>query len=326
MSILLSRVIRRLARFWVSLQPVFDLYPGPMSRAHPFLLVRRLGLPCLLLAGTVASAAQEAPYFVTYDHHLEEPGNLEIVPTSTVGVPRDGQHLFYAPYIEFEYGITGRWTTELYLEGQSTSGDSAVFTGWRIENRFRPLQREHWINPVLYVEYESINEASRIKKEIVGNAEISDERNSELADAHAHELETKLILSSNFHDWNLSENFIVEKDLSHSEGIEFGYALGVSRPLSRLASGQQCRFCRENFVAGVELYGGLGSTRGFGFHETAHYLAPVIAWQLGDNSSLHFSPAIGLTKLSNPVLLRFGYSYEIRGFGQKVARMFGGKP
>ena len=323
MDTLPRRVMRRV---WALLQHVLDFCPGRTRSALAFRLLHRLGLLCLLLAGTAVSNAQEAPYFVTYDHHLEEPGNLEIVPSGTLGVPRNGQHLFYAPYMEFEYGITGRWTTELYLEGQSTSGDSAVFTGWRIENRVRPLRREHWINPVLYVEYESINEASRIAKEIVGNAEISGERNSELADAHAHELEAKLILSSNFRDWNISENFIVERNLSHNEGFEFGYALGVSRPLSRLASGQECRFCRENFAAGVELYGGLGSTNGFGFHETAHYLAPVIAWQLSDNSSLHFSPAIGLTKLSNPALLRFGYSYEIRGFGRQVARMFGGKP
>ena len=30
------------------------------------------------------------------------------------------------------------------------------------ENRFRPLKREHIINPVLYLEYESLNEASKI--------------------------------------------------------------------------------------------------------------------------------------------------------------------
>jgi hypothetical protein len=287
----------------------------------------RRALPCLLLAAIAPRvAAQEAPYFVTYDHHLEEPGNLEIATTSTMGIPRSGQRLFFAPYAEFEYGVTGRWTAELYLEGQSTSGDSAVFTGWRLENRFRPLKREHWINPILYLEYESLNEASRIQKEIVGNAEISSERNAELADVHAHELETKLILSSNVHDWNLAGNFIVEKNLSASEAFEFGYALGVARPLAKLASGSQCRFCRENFTAGVELYGGLGTVNGFGFHETAHYIAPVISWQLSDNASVHVSPAIGLTHLSNPVLLRFGYSYEIRGFGRKVAQMFGGKP
>jgi hypothetical protein len=51
-----------------------------------------------------------------------------------------------------------------------------------------------------------------------------------------------------------------------------------------------------------------------------------VAWQIGDNATLRFSPAIGLTHQSNPLLLRLGYSYEIRGFGSKVARLFGGKP
>jgi hypothetical protein len=270
--------------------------------------------------------AQESPYFVTYDHHLEEPGNLEIETSSTMGVPRSGQRFYLAPYIELEYGVTGRWTSELYLEGQSTAGDSAVFTGWRFENRFRPLKREHWINLVLYLEYEGINEASRIQKEIVGNAPGFGEPNSELGQTHAHELETKLIFSSNVHDWNLAENFIVEKNLSAEEGFEFGYALGVSRLLATLASGANCRFCRENFSAGLELYGGLGGTNGFGLHDTAHYAAPVIAWQISDNASLRFSPAIGLTHDSNPVLLRFGYSYEIRGLRTKLARLFGAKP
>jgi hypothetical protein len=276
--------------------------------------------------GGLSSRAQESPYFVTYDHHLEEPGNLEIETSSTMGVPRSGQQLYFAPYAELEYGVTGRWTSELYLEGQSTSGDSTVSTGWRWENRFRPFQREHWINPVLYLEYEGINEASRIQKEVVGNAPSFSEPNSELRQTHAHELETKLILSSNVHDWNLAANFMVEKNLSQDEGFEFGYGFGFSRPLATLASGENCRFCRENFAAGMEFYGGLGSTDGFGLHNTAHYAAPVIAWQISDNTSVRFSPAIGLTRESNPVLLRFGYSYEIRGFGEKVARVFGAKP
>src|SRR2546428_9887949 len=168
------------------------------------------------------SRAQESPYFVTYDHHLEEPGNLEIATSSTLGVPRSDQRFFIAPYAEFEYGVTGRWTSELYLEGQSTSGDSAVFTGWRLENRFRPLAREHRINPILYIEYEGLNEATRIQKEVVGNAPSFDEPNSELSRTPAHELETKLILSSNVHDWNIAENFIVEKNFSADEGLEFG--------------------------------------------------------------------------------------------------------
>jgi hypothetical protein len=284
----------------------------------------RIAHAIFLLLLTTAYA-QESPYIVTYDHHLEEPGNLEVETYSTAGIPRSGQHFYFAPYSEIEYGVTARWTSELYLEGQSTAGDSSVFTGWRWENRFRPLTREHLINPVLYVEYEGINEASRIQKEIVGHAPQSGEPNSELAETHAHELETKLILSSTIHDWNIAENFIVEKNLSQDEGFEFGYAFGISHPLATLASANQCHFCRENFTAGVEFYGGLGSSEAFGFDDTAHYVAPVLAWHVSDNTTLHFSAAIGLTRRSNPVLLRFGYSYEIRDFGSKLAKLFGGK-
>jgi hypothetical protein len=286
------------------------------------------GIAALVLAvacGSVTVRAQAAPYFVTYDHHLEEPGNLDIETSSTVGAPRAGEHFYFAPYAEFEYGVTGRWTSEFYLEGQTTAGDSAVFTGWRFENRYRPLAREHWINPVLYLEYENINEASRIQKEVVGYAPTAGERNSELSQTHARELESKLILSSTTHNWNVAENVIVEKNLSASEGFEFGYAVGAYRPLGTLASGTNCRFCRENFSAGLELYGGLGSTQGFGFHDTAHYLAPVVSWQISDNASVRFSPAIGLTRASEPALLRFGYSYEIRDFRSKMAQLFRGR-
>lgn len=279
----------------------------------------------LLLALPLRLAAQEAPYFVTYDHHLEEPGNLEFSPALTLGVPHSDQRFTFAPYAELEYGITARWTAELYLEGQSTAGDSAIFTGFRLENRFRPLKREHRINPILYVEYEGINEGTRIQKEVVGHAPGFDVRNAELRRTPAREIETKLILSSTVKDWNISENFIFEKNLSASEGVEFGFSFGFYRPLATLASAGKCRFCRENFTAGAEFYGGLGSTQSFGLQDTAHYAAPVLSWQFSDNVTMRFSPAIGLTHESNPVLLRFSTSYEVRGVRDKLARLWGGR-
>ncbi len=275
---------------------------------------------CLLAAPL---PAQESPYFVTYDHHLEEPGNLEIESNSTLGFPGSQGPFYIAPYAELEYGVKAWWTSEFYLEGQSTRGDSTILTGWRLENRIRPLAREHRINPVLYLEYENTNEADRIQKEIVGHADPFQEPNAELRAERSHELEAKLILSSTVRNWNISENFIVEKNFSAAEPAEFGYALGVSRALSQLASAGECRFCRENFRAGLELYGGLGSTVLFGLAGTAHYLAPVVSWQISDSSVVRFSPGFGLTASSQPVLLRFGYSYEIRGFGSKVASLLG---
>ena len=280
----------------------------------------------IMCASFTLSHAQESPYFVTYDHHLEEPGNLEIETYTTSGIARAGQNTYVAPYMELEYGVTGRWTSELYLEGQGTVGDSAVFTGWRLENRFRLLKREHPINPVLYLEYESTSEATRIQKEIVGGGADVTSLNSELQPRKNHELEGKLILSSTVHDWNVAGNFIAEKNLSRGEGFEFGYSFGVARPLATLVSGVPCRLCRENFLAGIEFYGGLGSTQdGFSVHNTPHYVAPVISWQVSENGSLRFSPGVGLTHDGSPVLLRFGYSYEIRGFRSAGAQWLGGK-
>ena len=172
-----------------------------------------LAVTVLLLFVGIKGVAQEAPYFVTYDHHLEEPGNLEIATSATTGPVRNGGNSYFAPYLELEYGVQAWWTSELYLEGQSTFSDSVIPTGWRIENRFRLLPREHLINPVLYFEYESINEGSKIQKEVVGNASDFQEPNAELRATHAHELETKLILSSNTHDWNVAGSFIGEKNL-----------------------------------------------------------------------------------------------------------------
>jgi hypothetical protein len=57
-------------------------------------------------------------------------------------------------------------------------------------------------------------------------------------------LELKLILSSNTHSWNISENFIAEKPLNYSDPWEFGYPLGVSRPLALQAKSKSCVFCR----------------------------------------------------------------------------------
>jgi hypothetical protein len=273
-----------------------------------------------------ACAAQESPYFVTYNHHMEEPGNLDIEFSSTTDVPRSGQRFYFAPWTELEYGVTARWTAELYLEGQSTWQDSTIFTGWRLENRFRPMKREHWVNPVLYLEYESINEADRIQKELEGGAPDISSPNSSLRAIKDRELETKLILSSDVHDWNLAGNFVVTKNFSQNAGVEFGYSFGLSRPLATMASGSNCRFCRENFSAGIEIYGALGSSLGFGLKDTAQYAAPVFAWLISDNSTLRFSPGFGLTHESSPVLFRFGYGYEISGIGSKLSHLFRGKP
>jgi len=273
-----------------------------------------LALAALLLAPSPLRSQET--YFVTYSHQMEEPGNLELATRSVSGFP-DGGHSFIGSVIEFEYGVKAWWTSELYLDGQSTSRESALFTGFRLENRFRPLLREHWINPVLYFEFENINSADKSMLEVVGHDGRADflERNDR--SEKKREAELKLILSSNVKGWNISENLIAEKNLK-AEPWEFGYAIGVSRPLSLLASPNACRFCRENFSVGAELYGGLGDRYSFGLHDTSHYLAPVVNFRMPNGPVFKASPGIGLNSNSHGIALRFGVAYE---FDQIFSRL-----
>jgi hypothetical protein len=270
--------------------------------------------------------AQESPYIVTYDHYLEEPGNLEIEYFSTFGTQRAGND-FHSFWAEFEYGATAWWTTEFYLDGQTTFGDSTLFTGFRWENRIRPLQLEHFINPVIYVEYEQISEADKIIKEVEGHDVESDHAvpNALARKEHNHELEFKLLLSKTLKGWNVAVNPLATKNLSPSNPWEFGYAIGTSRPLALKASAKRCSFCRQNFIAGVEMYGGLGDRYSFGLHDTSHYVAPVLAWNLPSDWTLRLSPGFGLNDNSHRFLLRWGVSREISGFGGMVSRLFGGR-
>ena len=262
--------------------------------------------------------AQERPYFVTYDHHMEEPGNLEVA-TNPVFGHTAGQNPFIGNWTEFEYGTKAWWTSEFYIDTQKTFHDSSLFTGYRFENRFRLLMKEHRINPVLYVEYEHINGADKTLKEIVGfdGKESQSAPNSQGRVEHETELETKLILSSQIKGLNLSENFIGAKNL-HGGLWEFGYAVGAYRPLALGASPDACAFCRENLTAGVEVYGGLGEWSDLTLRGTSHYVAPVVAWNLPSGTTLRFSAGIGLTDQSHGALLRFGASHEISGFGRQV--------
>lgn len=281
----------------------------------------------LLVCSSSLLRAQESPYIVTYNHYLEEPGSLDVEYFSTFGTQHSGND-FHAFWVEFEYGATAWWTTELYLDGQTTFNDSTVFTGFRLENRFRLLQREHLVNPVLYVEYEQITGADKILKEIEGHDGESDlaDSNAALRKEHKHELELKLLLSSNFKGWNVAVNPIVTKNLLPSEPWEFAYAIGTSRPLMLKASSNRCNFCLENFVAGVEMYGGLGNVKSAGLHDTSHYLAPVVAWNLPSDWTLRLSSGFGLNDNSHRLLLRWGISREFSGFGEAVRRLFGGRP
>ena len=274
-------------------------------------------LLAVLALGFLPVHAQDN-YFVTYSHELKDPGTLEISANNIAGSPKGGD-TFVASALEFEYGIKTWWTTEFYLDGQTTAGQSTLFTGFRWENRIRWLVREHWINPVLYFEFANINGADKTLLEVVGHDSRADFLGRNGRHEKKREAEFKLILSSSFKGWNISENFLAEKNLANAPW-EFGYAVGGSRILATASSAKPCTFCRQSFAVGAEMYGGLGDRHSFGLNDTSHYAGPVVTWALPRGPELRFSPNFGLNGNSNGFLFRFTVSYEIKQFLSQVKR------
>ena len=276
-----------------------------------YIVLLSLAYGILVAFDPAVAVGQERPYFVTYSHQLEEPGNLEVA-LKTVGASPAGSESFGSGTLELEYGATGWWTSELYLSGQKTADDSTVFTGFRVENRLRPLLQEHWVNPVLYVEFEDFNGADKSLLEVVGHDGVSDlaGASDETRSEKKRELEFKLLLSSNWRGSNFAVNPIFEKNLSNSPW-EFGYAIGASRPLRLRASTGLCGFCLERFVAGLEMYGGLGDRYTPGLDDTSHYLSPTLQWQSHGGTTVTLGPAFGLNANSAGVLVRLKVAHEI---------------
>ena len=176
---------------------------------------------------------------------------------------------------------------------------------------------------MLYVEFENINGADKSLLEVVDNDGEGDltGQNAETRAEKKRELEAKLILGSYFKGWTFAENFIAEKNVRHAP-FEFGYAVGISRPLALAARPDRCNLCPENFQAGVELYGGLGTHEHFGLQETSHYVAPTVAWTAANGTRFTVSPTFGITETSARFLLRFAVSYELDQFGRAARRLF----
>jgi hypothetical protein len=142
-----------------------------------------------------------------------------------------------------------------------------------------------------------------------------------------------------YHDWgrtNLTFNFINETSLQGG-GNDFGYAWGVFRQPAYTAMGTAKdmagmpgmvgmagmpgmtekkappAFSLQRLGYGVEMIGALGNTDQFGFawQRQQHYVGPVFTYTVSKNWTAHLEPAIGLSNVSDPFMLRMGAGYTI---------------
>jgi hypothetical protein len=133
-----------------------------------------LAVALLIVIIVRPGAAQEAPYFVTEHHHLPEAGALGLANYSVAGIPKQG-HGFLGSEMEFEYRATKWWATTLELHGQSTLGESTIFTGYAWSNKFKLAPAgQFFVNPVLVVTWEDASAADRSVAEIEGHSSLED--------------------------------------------------------------------------------------------------------------------------------------------------------
>jgi len=284
-----------------------------------FMIIGLMFNPSKIFAGN-------GPFFVTYDHHPAEKGEVELMLMTDYAKSKVGGN-YVAQMLEIEYGVTKKLTTELMLEGQKTMGDTWVFTGWRWENRYRLFERELPVNPMIYVEWENLNGATKYKMEVSGFRDLQPVRNKEAKKEKERILETKLILGKDFGPLTVALNWINESDTRNKWETAFGYTLGARYSLSQAYSekkengdGDHNHHGKDGhsmtqWVVGAEMYGALGDTTNFGIkpNRQEHYFAPVLQFKKHlPNMMIHFhlSPAIGLTRASDHFLIRTSIGVE----------------
>jgi len=178
---------------------------------------------CLLVSQ--ASAGNEAN-FVLYDHHTDEKGETEVNVFSDLSEAVGDEPGYSAQLFELERALTDRWEAALYLEGDKIDGEDYLFSGLRIESRYRLFEYGAFLNPVLYVEYENLHPDHRYLLDVTGRTDTP-----EGPETWKHEIESKLIVG---HDitkkLDVAFNWINETNIDTGRW-EFGYALGFNYAL-----------------------------------------------------------------------------------------------
>ena len=182
------------------------------------------------------------------------------------------------------------WTTEFYLDWQANFSRQHALYRLPLGESLSPADAAS-IGSIRCCtsNTKTSTDADKTMIEVVGfdnQARLPPFQTRSLSRAHTTSSKTKLILSSDYKGWNISENFITEKNLGH-DPWEFGYAVGASRPLRLAATPRPLQFLPREFP------GRRGSLRRPGnivecsrSSGTSHYVAPIVGWQLPSGATL----------------------------------------
>ena len=301
---------------------------APQIHFKPWKGIMLAGLLLATLPGSLLAQMNMSPYFTTIDRPLEK-HSLMLMALPDFQRARFGSN-FATGMLMAEYGITSRWTAGVMAEGQKISGMPATYGGARFNTYVHPFRDDRFLNLTLYGEYEDLNGAALYKMEVAGfGPEDLTEPLGLARRTPVRTFEQRVIVD---HDWDrlsATFNFIRETALQAPRGSDYGYALGVFvKPPSMSGSmagmadtaGPTAR-SMSRLGYGVEITGALGDNERFGFYRNAqqHYIGPVFTYDLAPRWSVRLEPAFGLSKVSDPFMLRTGVAYMFGGRGSKAA-------
>jgi hypothetical protein len=279
-----------------------------------------------------SSMARIDPYFTAINYTLPK-DTLMLMLLPDYQLARTSGNFLTAMAMA-QYGLTDYWTTSLMIEGEKIAGLPATYGGMRLNTYFHIFPNDHLLNFTLYGEYEYLNEAALYKMEIAGfgSGDLS-EPLSEARRTRVRTFEQRVIV---YHDWdrfNATFNFISETGFDTHEN-DFGYAWGIflqpmwvgmdtGKPMAGMTgmTGMDRRstppfFSLQRLGFGLEMMGGLGNSQKFGFYwqNQQHYLGPVFSYTLAQNWNFRVESAFGLSRVSDPFVLRMGLDYSIDQF------------
>jgi hypothetical protein len=205
-------------------------------------------------------------------------------------------------------------------EGQKISGMPATYGGIRLNTYIHLFRDDRLLNLTLYGEYEDLNGAALYKMEVAGfGPEDLTEPLSLAREISVRTFEQRVIV---YHDWgrlNATFNFIRETALQAPHGSDYGYALGFFfKPswtgesmagMADMAAPPALSMSRLGY--GLEMIGALGDNERFGFYWNSqqHYIGPVFTYDFSSRWSVRLEPAVGLSDVSDPFMLRMGVAY-----------------
>jgi len=262
--------------------------------------------------------AQMDPYFTAINYPVEK-HSLMVMALPDLQVARYGND-FATGMLMIQYGITPRWTVGVMAEGQKISGMPATYGGVRFNTYIHLFRDDRLLNLTLYGEYEDLNGAALYKMEVAGFG--PEDLTGPLALARrtpVRTFEQRLIV---YHDWgrlNATFNFIRETALQAPHGSDYSYALGFffkpswtgesMAEMADMAAPPALSMSRLGY--GLEMIGALGDNERFGFYWNSqqHYVGPVFTYDLSSRWSVRLEPAVGLSNVSDPFMLRMGVAY-----------------